>query len=124
MKRSISLMPINGIIIPPNPQISRFLRKRASAPSGRYDIPFNAMGMSAGIMSALKITAERIADVGECKCMISITLNHGRVPAKSAGMIAKYLATSLAIEELFASVCRIAVECGGFFRRLCPGIHG
>src|SRR3981081_3377726 len=51
-------------------------------------------------MRALKMTADRIADVGECNCIISIAFSHGKVPAKSAGMIAKYFATSLATEKV------------------------
>ena len=52
------------------------------------------------MISALKITAERMAEVGECRCMMSIVFSHGKVPAKSAGMIAKYFATSLAMEKV------------------------
>jgi len=51
-------------------------------------------------MIALKITADRIAEVGEYRCMMSSALSHGKVPAKSAGIIAKYFATSLAIEKV------------------------
>src|SRR5262249_32060783 len=55
--QSISLIPTNGAITPPRPQISRFRRKSASAPTGRYVTPRSAIGMSSGMMSALKITA-------------------------------------------------------------------
>ena len=51
-------------------------------------------------MIALKMTADRIADVGECNCITSMCLSQGNVPAKSAGTMAKYLATSLAIENV------------------------
>ena len=64
MSTSISLMPTNGTITPPRPQISRLRRSRASAPTGRYVTPFRAIGISSGMMIALKITADRIADVG------------------------------------------------------------
>ncbi len=37
------------------------------APIGLYATPFNASGISSGIMIALKITAERIALSGLCK---------------------------------------------------------
>src|ERR1700675_1070036 len=46
----------------------QIFRKRASAPKGLYLTPLRATGIRSGIMSALKITAERIAEVGECSC--------------------------------------------------------
>ncbi len=52
------------------------------------------------MISALKITAARMADVGECNCMKSMDFNQGRVPAKRAGTMAKYFATSLAMEKV------------------------
>src|ERR1039458_9284697 len=81
MIMSISLIAANGRMTPPKPQTSRFLRSSASAPSGRYRTPHRATGMSSGMTIALKITAERIADVGECRCMTSIAFSHGNVPA-------------------------------------------
>src|SRR5215469_18029317 len=98
--RSINLIPIKGKITPPKPQMVRFLRSSASAPRGRYSTPLRATGMSAGIIKALNITADKIADVGECRCITSMPLSHGSVPANSAGTIAKYFATSLATENV------------------------
>ena len=54
MTRSIALMPMNGTITPPRPQISRLRRNSASAPSARYFTPLSAIGMSSGMISALK----------------------------------------------------------------------
>ena len=42
------------------------------------------MGIKSGMMIALKITADRIAEVGECKFMKSNVFNHGSVAANSA----------------------------------------
>ena len=94
------------------------------------------------MISALKMTADRIAEVGECRCMTSIAFSHGSVPANSAGTIAKYFATSLAIEKVVSaprviSSClpistdldelgRIAVEVdhvAGFLGGLGAGVH-
>src|SRR5262249_36520467 len=110
MTTSISLMPTNRTTTPPRPQMSRFLRRSASAPIGRYWTPFRAIGMSKGMMIALKITADKMADVGECRCITSIPFSHGSVPANSAGMIAKYLATSLGIEKV-VSAPRVMRSC-------------
>src|SRR5229473_6621325 len=93
-------------------------------------------------MTALKITADRIAEVGECKYIMSIAFSHGSVPAKSAGTIAKYFATSLATENVvsasrvmrscfpisthFDQFGRIGVQIdhvASFFRRLSAGVH-
>ena len=97
---SISLMPMNGKITPPSPQMNKFLLRRSSAPIMRYLTPLRATGINAGIIKALKITADKIADVGEWRFIISTGFSHGSVPAKSAGMMAKYFATSLAIEKV------------------------
>ena len=56
------------------------------------------------------MTADRIAEVGECRCMMSIAFSHGSVPANSAGMMAKYFATSLAIENV-VSAPRVISSC-------------
>ena len=50
--------------------------------------------------SALKMTAESTADSGVCRCMTFSVLSCGYVTTKSAGMIAKYFATSFAIENV------------------------
>src|ERR1035437_1058712 len=52
------------------------------------------------MMMALKITAERMADCGVRRCMMFRAFSTGNVPANMAGIIAKYLATSLAIENV------------------------
>ena len=70
---------------PPRPQTSRLRRNKVSAPTGRYVTPFKAMGISIGIMIALKITAERMAEVAECRRMTSKVLSQGSVAAKRAG---------------------------------------
>ena len=49
---------------------------------------------------ALKITAESIAEVAECRFMTSNGFNQGSVPANRAGTMAKYLAKSLATEKV------------------------
>ena len=52
------------------------------------------------MISALKITAERIADCGVFSAMMFSTLSCGKAPANMAGMMAKYLATSFATEKV------------------------
>src|SRR5882724_8070077 len=49
---------------------------------------------------ALKITAERIADCGVRRPMMFSALRTGNAPANIAGIIAKYFATSFAIENV------------------------
>src|SRR5262249_23298403 len=49
------------------------------------------------IIRALKITAERMALCGVARRMMLSAFRAGYVVAKAAGMIAKYLATSLAM---------------------------
>src|ERR1041385_5501279 len=56
--------------------------------------------MSAMMIKALKITAERIADCGVRRPMMLSALSTGNVVANIAGMIAKYFATSLTIENV------------------------
>src|SRR6185437_16270139 len=97
---SIALMPINGTMTPPSPQINKLRRSKALAPTGRYTTPLSAMGINSGIMSALKITADKMADDAECRCMMSMALSHGSVEANKAGTMAKYLARSLAMENV------------------------
>src|SRR5208282_5986850 len=64
MNMSISLMPMNGTTKPPNPYTSKFCRKSDSALIALYLTPRNASGIRATMMSALKMTAESIADCG------------------------------------------------------------
>ena len=52
------------------------------------------------MMSALKITADRIALSGEARRMMLSGAICGKTARNSAGMIAKYLATSFAIEKV------------------------
>src|SRR5674536_402304 len=54
-----------------------------------------ASGISAGIIRALKITADSMALFGEDSAMMLSLFASGIAAAKIAGMIAKYLATSL-----------------------------
>src|SRR6187402_210015 len=52
------------------------------------------------MISALKITADRIALRGVARFMTLSALSAGYVVANAAGMIAKYLAISLAMEKV------------------------
>ena len=61
-------------------------------------------------MTALKITADRIALSGLCNPMIFNTPSEGIVTMNRAGTIAKYLATSLAILNV-VSVPRVINNC-------------
>src|SRR5881275_3499008 len=62
------------------------------------------------IISALKITAERIADSGVRNRMMLSTPSTGSAPANIAGIMAKYLATSLATEKV-VSAPRVISSC-------------
>src|SRR5580698_5435689 len=107
---SINLMPMNGATRPPSPQIKRFCRSRTAAPAGRYFTPRSANGISAMMMSALKITADRIADCGVARCMMFRMFSTGNAPANIAGIIAKYFATSFATENV-VSAPRVISSC-------------
>ena len=108
----------------------------------RYFTPRSASGISAMMISALKMTAERIADCGVFRSMMLSAFNTGNVPANIAGMIAKYFATSFAIENVVSaprvisnclpistisiSLVGIGIEIdhvAGFFRGLRAGVH-
>jgi hypothetical protein len=52
------------------------------------------------MITALNMTAERIADYGVARPMIFSTSSCGYIPTRAAGMIAKYFAISLAIENV------------------------
>src|ERR1700704_5877147 len=52
------------------------------------------------MMIALKMTAERIADCGLCSRMMFSRSRPGNIATNIAGMIAKYFAMSLAIENV------------------------
>ena len=95
------------------------------------------------MMRALKITAARIADRGECRSMTFRRSRAGSTPENIAGMMAKYFATSLAIENVVERAAGdqqlladlddldelggVAVEVDhvpGFLGRLGAGVHG
>src|ERR1700681_4938114 len=90
--------------------MSKLRRNSAAAPIARYLIPFNASGIKAMMISALKMTADRIADCGVFRCMMFSAFSTGNVAANIAGMIAKYLATSFAIENV-VSAPRVISSC-------------
>ena len=52
------------------------------------------------MIRALKMTADRIAECGLSSFMMLSVSSAGNTPANIAGMMAKYLATSLAIENV------------------------
>ena len=65
MTRSISLIPMNGMTMPPSAvdeQVAAQDARRADC--ARKRTPRSASGISATMISALKMTAERIADSG------------------------------------------------------------
>ena len=62
------------------------------------------------MISALKITAERIADSGLASPMMLSLSSPAYTPANIAGMIAKYFATSLAMEKV-VSAPRVMSSC-------------
>ena len=94
-------------------------------------------------MMALKMTAERMAECGLSSFMMLSVLSCGNTPWNMAGMMAKYLATSLAIEKV-VSEPRVMSSClpistissslvglesrstmlPGLFGRLGAGVHG
>ena len=54
-------MPMNGHDDAADAVDQRLSRSTAAAPTARYRTPFSASGISATMISALKITADRIA---------------------------------------------------------------
>ncbi len=52
------------------------------------------------MISALKMTADRIAECGLSSLMMLSAFERGKTPTNIAGMMAKYLATSFAIENV------------------------
>src|SRR5918998_782575 len=72
----------------------------AEADAGVYRTPRRASGTSVTMISALKTTAERIADCGEDSRITLSASSVGKAPANMAGRIAKYLARSLAMEKV------------------------
>ncbi|CAM5645898.1 hypothetical protein STENM223S_11112 [Streptomyces tendae] len=73
-------------------------------------MPLSASGTRTTMISALKTTADRIAESGEDRRMTLSLSRPGWTAAKSAGMIAKYLATSLAMENV-VSAPRVISNC-------------
>jgi hypothetical protein len=63
-------------------------------------MPRSARGISATMMRALNITAARIADRGVASRIRLRGASWGRARTNMAGTIAKYLATSFAMEKL------------------------
>src|SRR5258707_921237 len=72
------------------------------------------------MMIALKMTAARIADCGLCSRMMFSRSRPGNIATNIAGMIAKYFAMSLAIENV-VSAPRVISSC---FRRADLSAHG
>ena len=92
-------IPGKGAMMPPTPYTNMLRRKSAAALMGLYATPRRASGMSAMMMSALKITAANTALSGLCKRITFNAAIAGYVTENMAGRIAKYLATSLAIKK-------------------------
>src|SRR5450759_2232334 len=90
--------------------MARFRRNIWAAEDGVYRTPRSARGMSPMMMSALKMTADRIADSGDARCMMLSVPRPTNTPANIAGMIAKYLAMSLAMENV-VSEPRVMSSC-------------
>ena len=92
--------------------MKRFRRSRCAALVGMNLTPRSASGISITMMMALKMTAERIAERGVCRSMMLRSLSTLTLakPANIAGMIAKYFATSFAIENV-VSEPRVISSC-------------
>ncbi len=80
------------------------------APIARNLTPRRARGMSTTMMMALKMTAERMAEWGLSSFMMLMVFSAGNTPWNMAGMMAKYLATSLAMEKV-VSEPRVMSSC-------------
>src|SRR6516225_11401666 len=72
----------------------------AEADDGLYRTPRRASGISATMISALKMIAEVIADFGLYRCRTLSLARPGITAENIAGMMAKYLATSLVMENV------------------------
>src|SRR5579875_4113822 len=88
----------------------RLRRNSAWADMGWYFTPLSASGISAMMITALKMTADRMAECGVARCMMLSAFRTGKAPANMAGMMAKYLATSLAMENV-VSAPRVMSSC-------------
>ena len=73
-------------------------------------MPFSASGISAMMITALKITADRMADSGVASPMMFNTPSCGNARMNIAGMMAKYFATPFAIENV-VSAPRVIRSC-------------
>lgn len=60
--------------------MSRLRLSSRVASTARCDTPRSASGMSATMTSALKMIADRIADAGECSCMMFSAARPGTRP--------------------------------------------
>src|SRR5512139_1396554 len=94
----MAFMPTNGTIMPPTPYINMFIVNNLETDDVERNLtPLKDRGMSRGITIALNITADKTALSGVAKCITFNIFSCGYVTANIAGIIAKYLATSLAI---------------------------
>src|ERR1700759_2106066 len=93
-----------------------FLASIEDADDGRYLTPRSASGISAMMISALKMIAEVIADWGLCRCRMLSFCNCGKATENIAGSIAKYFATSLVMENV-VSAPRVISSCFSHFGR-------
>ena len=84
----------------PEPVDEQVAPQDGPALSARGFTPRKASGISPTMIRALKITAARIADRGDSRRMMLMSSSTGKTPMNIAGMIAKYLATSLATENV------------------------
>jgi len=70
------------------------------APSGLYFTPRKARGIRRGIIIALNMTADNMADSGVASLITFSAWNPGIAIINIAGIMAKYFATSFAIENV------------------------
>src|SRR5487761_1998204 len=78
----------------------RLRRRIAAAPLARKRTPRNASGIKATMMSALKMTADKIAEWGLARCITFSARSGGKTLTNIAGTNAKNLAMSLVIENV------------------------
>lgn len=89
---SSSLMAANGKTMPPRPYTARLRLSRLWDVASRYFTPLRANGMSATMMSALYMTAAKMAVVGLVRRMMLSASSAGYNGTNNAGMMAKYFA--------------------------------
>src|SRR5215216_6449575 len=90
--------------------MSMLRRSTAAAPRARNFTPRRASGIRPTMIKALKMTADRIADRGDCRSITFRVPSCGNTPTNIAGMMAKYFATSLAMENV-VSEPRVISSC-------------